>query len=109
MGLFTKIKNVFSPPREEYEDPVFGKLWREGKGMWMGEAPFDHARTGARTMSLLIDAGEGRPTEAQKDLFREVIGRYAARWPQIASALAQHHPELKTVQDVTEHIGEPCL
>jgi len=109
MGLFTKIKNTFSPPKEEYDDPIFGRLRREGTGMWMGDIPFQHPPTRTTTMSVLIGSGDGRPTDAQKDLFREIISRYAQDWPRIAAALAERHPDLKTVEKITQHVGEPCL
>jgi hypothetical protein len=109
VGIFDKIGGFFSSPVEACADEVFGPLRREGKGDWEGEVAFQHPPTKAESLQLLIDAGEGRPTEAQRVLYREIIARYAQMWPQIAAALAEHHPTLKTVQSLEQHIEEPCL
>jgi len=109
MGLFTKIKNAFHCLKEEYEDPVFGKLWRKGKGMWIGEVPFQQPPTRATRMSVLIDSVGGKPTDDQRELFRHIMSRYPQLWPTIAKALAENHPDLKTIEGVTQHVNEPCL
>lgn len=100
---------MLRPGVEEYNDPVFGSLRRVGGGDWRGEVPLHHPPTGARSLSLLIGAGEGHATDGQQALFREILQRYAELWPRVAEALANYHPVHNTVEAVAEHIDEPCL
>ncbi len=109
MRFLQKIAAMFRPTVEEFDDPEFGPLRRVGGGDWMGEVPFHHPVTGASSMSFLIESGEGLPTEEQRAHFREILQRYAEEWPRVAEALANFHPEHRTVEDVARHIDEPCL
>jgi hypothetical protein len=70
---------------------------------------FHDASTRARTMQLDIDAGDGQPTSAQRELFRELVSRYPTMWPEIAEELASIHPRWKTVESVTKHVDEVLL
>jgi len=110
MSVFAKLLELVFGPDEEYEDPDFGRLRREHKGFWEGEfavpygANFVHQR-----MSLSIDSGTGKPTEAQKGMVKEILGRYPELWPEIAAVLAQYHDELKTVEAIVQHVKGPRL
>lgn len=95
-------------PDDEYVDPVFGRIALQF-GRWQGEVPFAHRATGAERLQLIIDAGKGRPTDAQRELFLEISDRYATLWPAIAEALALHHDVLGTRGAVEQYINAPCL
>ena len=109
MRFFRWIAALVRPGVEEFDDPVFGRLRRVHGHAWSGELPFHHPPTGARSLSLLIGAGEGHPTDEQRALFREIVPRYAELWPRVAEALANYHPHHNTVDAVAEHIDQPCL
>lgn len=109
MRLLRKIAAMLRPAVEEYGDPDFGTLLRVGGGDWSGGVPFHHPPTRASSLSLLIGAGGDRPTDEQRVLFREILRRYAELWLGVANALANYHPEHKTVEAVAEHVDEPCL
>ncbi len=107
--LLKRIASLFNPIVEEYHDPDFGLLRREGGAYWSGEVPFQHGPTGSRSLSLVIDCGQGHPTAEQRALFREILSRYGELWPRVAETLAGYHSDHKTVEAVEEHIDEPCL
>lgn len=109
MGFLRWFSTLLRPAVEEYDDPVFGTLRRRGGDCWSGEVPFDHPPTGARALSVFVEAGEGHPTDDQRALFREILARYDELWPRVAEALANDHPDHKTVEAVTEHVDEPSL
>lgn len=99
--------------REICVDEVFGKLQRErrgrSRGSWEGMFVFHDLSTGVQTMQLEIDAGDGQPTSAQRELFRELVSRYPTLWPEIGEELASIHPRWKTIESVTKHVDEALL
>jgi hypothetical protein len=109
MGLLKRIASPFNSVVESYDDPDLGLLRREGGRYWTGEVPFEHKPSRSRSMSLLIDSGEGHPTAEQRALFHEILGRYGELWPGVAEALAGYHSQLKTAEAVEKYIDEPCL
>jgi hypothetical protein len=109
MRFLRRIAAILCPVVEEFNDPAFGSLHRKGGGDWHGEIPFQYPPSGANSMSLLIEAGEGQPSDEQRAFFGEFLARYSELWPRVAEALAAYHPHHTTVESVSKHIGEPCL
>jgi hypothetical protein len=109
MSFLQRIAAMLRPTVEEYDDPAFGPLSRRSGGDWYGEVPFQHPPTGSSSMSILIGAGEGHPSDEQRAFFGEILSRYAELWPRVAEALAAYHPDHTTVESVCKYINEPCL
>ena len=112
--LWLSVLRLIVPVKHEsFVDDVFGELrresWRRESGIWDGTVPFYRGPTGMKSLDLFIDAGEGQPTAAQRDLFREIEARYSSMWPEIAQAFADQHASLKTVEAVTQHLDPSSL
>lgn len=107
------IGSLLPVQKEFLIDEVFGELQRENcgrdRGAWEGTVPFYHDETRSTTMQLSILSGDGPPTETQRELFRQIVKRYPSMWPEIAQELVSNHPRLKTVEAITQHIGQPHL
>ena len=98
------------PRCKQCDDPVFGYLTKSwGTRLWEGMVPFDHEPTRTMTLAVLIDAGDGDPTEAQRALFQEIAKGFESHWPRIGEALARQHTKLKTLADIEEHMAGMCV
>ncbi len=93
-----KVSSRQYEPIARMVDPVFGEIEFYKGGSWQADVDFDPLK---ERMLVFIDAAESGPSEQQRELFREIILRYADLRPQIDAALAQHYQEyLKAFESV---------
>jgi hypothetical protein len=104
MGWLRRIKDSWNPSRETIDHPLFGRLDREGKGMWHGEVVLPQIASPPGPFSIAINSGEGRPTLEQEAWFGEIQERFDRLWPEIVDALARHHPDINTRELVGKHL-----
>jgi hypothetical protein len=97
-------------PPETINDPVFGTLTRDtAKDDWTGSVDLAHPPTRLQKIHVMIDAGSGPPTNAQRRFLLELRDRYAQLWPVMARALANYHEEFKTIELIQALVDEPTL
>ena len=109
MIFFRELVDWLFPRVELYDDELFGALRRVGKGNWKGETTIHNEADIVWSMSLEIEAGEGRPTVAQREIYKGIIARYGSIWDTIADAIASIHPQFVTVSQVNDNIDSMCL
>ncbi|HEX3037170.1 MAG TPA: hypothetical protein VHT73_18955 [Thermodesulfobacteriota bacterium] len=71
MSILDRLKKTFSPITKE--DPFFGNIRYQKVGFWEGRKYFAPEK---REYEITIDGGEDRPTESQRQFFRELELRY---------------------------------
>ena len=104
----------------ELEDPVFGRIRREKRGLWRGsEVPFDTAEP----IGVAIRAGKRGPNDAHRRAFVELRNRYSELKPSVEETLfgvyqhvranlgkassldvVQRFPELSEPQQIRHHV-----
>jgi len=67
-------------------DPDFGSL-KYCVDAWDGLAPFAFEPSHTTHFAVQIKAPDSGPTDAQREVFRELKARYEQLWPSIAQAL----------------------
>jgi hypothetical protein len=93
---------------EEYVDPVFGEIFcPRGQVAWTGRVPLPRGLDHQTHIGLWVEAGGGRPTDAQREFFGELLHRYAGLWPSIVEALAKYSSLRPDA--IEELVGEPDL
>jgi hypothetical protein len=81
MGLFDRLRK----PARTCRDSVFGDLTYEHP-FWTGHVPFPPTNSNVMVMVRVEHTGS-EPTEEEGALFSELLDRYAAMTPAIATAL----------------------
>ncbi|HSE82916.1 MAG TPA: hypothetical protein VLB01_00040 [Thermodesulfobacteriota bacterium] len=71
MSVLNRIKKALSPLTKE--DPFFGNIRYQKVGFWEGKKYFAPEQ---KEYEITIDGGEDRPTESQRQFFRELELRY---------------------------------
>jgi hypothetical protein len=91
-------------PAAELDDPVFGRIeLRRNKDSWKGEVRFAPV---SQEIMLSVSAGPGGPSEAQRELYRQIEARYRELLPKMhallaaeATSLIEVHQETTTAND----------
>ena len=87
-------------------DPDFGEMWRNTYDVWRADIVFPP--TGDKVALHFYDAGSEGPTQWQRSLYYELVGRYAALREAMAEPLWREYEEIRTSWKLaSESIGEP--
>lgn len=115
--LLVWIGENSSRPLATRDDPVFGTIdfhrrrrsKKRTSEVWRGEVEFGPTKT---EISLGVQAPETGPTEAHRQLFREIEDRYEALLPALIEQLHQYWTEKQLDYELTgvdlEAIGPPA-
>jgi hypothetical protein len=71
MGWIDSIKKLIVPIKKQ--DPFFGLIRYQKVGFWEGKKNFSPLH---REYEITIDGDESRPTESQRQFYREIESRY---------------------------------
>lgn len=105
-GEFESPEEAKPYPELTLDDPDFGKMTYTS-GSWNSDIEFVSGPI--QTAHVHIHAYDNGPTDAQRDLFRELATEHARLWPQICEVLVRCHLEIETSQELAErlkpHVG----
>lgn len=105
-GDYDEPHGMIGSPKQTVDDPDFGQM-NYYVDAWDADIPFDSAPIESAHIHLRAD--DSGPSQFQRDVIVELRARHSQLWPEICTALARCHPEIKTPREFTSrlvpHVG----
>ena len=92
-GDYDEPQGMTGSPKQTVDDPDFGQM-NYYVDAWDADIPFDSAPI--ESAHIHIRADDSGPSQHQRDLIIELPVRHSQLWPDICTALAKCHSEIKT-------------
>jgi hypothetical protein len=100
-GDFDDPPGMTSSPTKILHDPDFGKS-SYYINAWDADIAFDSPPF--RTAHIHLRADESGPSQAQRNLLRDLPSRHAELWPVIFAALLRCHPDIESLDQLSKRI-----